>query len=54
MAMTYFAQDGNYGDASNLVIVDTTKWTEEEWASVEEASDSFRFVRAIEAGFAKQ
>lgn len=35
----YFAEDGNYGDATNIVIVDTTEWTEEDWNEVEEAPD---------------
>lgn len=48
MAQTYFATDGNYGDASGLVIVDTSKWTEEHWQVIEETSDSFRPVRAME------
>ena len=39
---TYFAKDGNYGYAGGLVIVDTDKWTDEEWAIVEENSDEDR------------
>ena len=45
---TYFATDGSYGDASGLVIVDTSKWTQEQWQMIEETSDSFRAVRAME------
>lgn len=48
MKLTYFAADGNYGDASGLVIVDTSKWTEEHWQVIEGTSDNFRAVRAIE------
>ena len=48
MSYTYFAKDGNYGDASGLVIVDTSKWTEEQWQMIEETSDGFRATRANE------
>lgn len=50
MSGTYFAKDGSYGDATGLVIVDTSKWTEEQWQMIEETSDSFRSVRAFEEG----
>jgi hypothetical protein len=36
---TYFAKDGNYGDAGGLVVVDTDKWTDDEWAIIEENAD---------------
>ena len=36
---TYFAEDGNYGDASSLAIVETSEWTEEDWARLDEESD---------------
>jgi len=36
---TYFAEDGNYGDASSLAIVDTSDWTEDDWARLDEESD---------------
>lgn len=36
---TYFAEDGNYGDASSLAIVDTSDWTEEDWGRLDEESD---------------
>lgn len=42
MTLHYFAEDGSYGDASNLEVIDTSDWTEEEWEMVEEASDSNR------------
>lgn len=38
-ALTYFAQDGNYGDASQLAIVDTTDFTEDDWETVEGEMD---------------
>jgi len=42
MTLHYFAEDGSYGDASNLEVIDTSEWTEKEWEEVEEASDSTR------------
>ena len=39
---SYFAGDGSYGSAENVVIVDTDKWTAEDWARIEEASDDER------------
>lgn len=48
MSNTYFATDGSYGDANGLVIVDTSAWTQQQWLMVEETSDSFRAIRAME------
>lgn len=35
----YFAEDGNFGSAERLVILDTTYWNEDDWLEIEEASD---------------
>lgn len=35
----YFADDGNYGDANGLVIINTDYFTEDDWTLIEEASD---------------
>lgn len=43
----YFAQDGNYGDATNIVLVDTTNWTEDDWQLVEDTHDSERADLAL-------
>lgn len=40
--LSYFAKDGNYGNADEIVIVETEKWTGEEWAIVDENSDEDR------------
>lgn len=45
--MLYFAKDGSYGDASDLTIINTQHWTEDEIAAVEEASDTMRLYTAI-------
>lgn len=31
---TYFAKDGSYGDASELVIINTTDWTDYNWETI--------------------
>lgn len=38
----YFAQDGNYGDAEEILIVDTDLWNEEDWQEIEDAYDGER------------
>jgi hypothetical protein len=38
----YFATDGNYGDATELIIVDTTNWSESDWQLIEDSHDSER------------
>jgi hypothetical protein len=38
----YFAEDGNYGDASGLLVLETTYWREIDWTILESASDSQR------------
>jgi alpha-L-fucosidase len=48
MALTYFAQDGSYGDASGLIVLDTRAWNAEQWDSVELASDYKRAGTALE------
>ena len=37
MNLTYFSNDGSFGNANNLVVVDTSKWTDEDWTETEEA-----------------
>jgi hypothetical protein len=37
--LTYFATDGSYGDASDLAIVDTSEFTEEDWEAIEAEHD---------------
>lgn len=41
-ASTYFATDGSYGTAHNLEIIDTSEWTDADWAEVEHATDDTR------------
>jgi hypothetical protein len=37
--LNYFAEDGNYGNADGLTIMETTHWNELDWQIVEEASE---------------
>jgi hypothetical protein len=40
MQMAYFAGDGNYGmENGNFVLVNVSKWTEEDWQMIEDAAD---------------
>ena len=45
----YFATDGNYGDATDILIADTSSWTRTEWDAIEEATgnDRVEIARAI-------
>lgn len=46
--IAYFAGDGNYGmEDGNFVLVDVSKWTEEDWERIEEASDYQRPMMAM-------
>lgn len=40
--LAYFAEDGNYGPADKLEVIDTAKWTAGDWQKIENASDSER------------
>jgi hypothetical protein len=43
----YFTTDGTYG-ADIPLVVDTTKWTEDDWREIEDCSDSERLWVALE------
>jgi hypothetical protein len=32
MELSYFAKDGNFGNASGLTIIDTQEWIDSDWA----------------------
>jgi hypothetical protein len=42
VATSYFAIDGNYGNADGIVIVETSDWSEDDWSAVEMAGDADR------------
>ena len=37
--LNYFAEDGSYGNADGLTIMETTHWDDTDWAIIESASD---------------
>jgi hypothetical protein len=47
MKLHYFAKDGNFGSAEELVIVDTTDWSDDEWADIDFAIDANRPMIAL-------
>jgi len=38
----YFAKDGNYGDATDLVLIDASNWENLDFRILDEASDDDR------------
>jgi len=38
----YFAEDGNYGSADGMTIMETTMWDDTDWMIIEECRDEFR------------
>ena len=41
-SLSYFAMDGNYGDAAGITIIDTTGWTSIDFEMFDEVSDGDR------------
>lgn len=48
MTQHYFAKDGSFGSAEDLVIAHTDMLTEEDWQEIEDSHDSTRTVVAVE------
>ena len=44
----YFSVDGSYGDASELVILNTSFWNESDWEELEGVSDWEKPSKALE------
>lgn len=43
MQLAYFAGDGSYGlEKGNFVLVDVSKWTDDDWERIEMADDEAR------------
>lgn len=44
----YFTIDGSYGGAeeSDMVIIDTSHWSKDDWEKIEDCSDMRRFEQA--------
>ena len=42
MTIKYFAADGSYGNAEDIIIVDTADWSDDMWEAVDMSSDARR------------
>jgi hypothetical protein len=42
----YFTEDGTYGLSSDMKVFSTTRWTDEDWQTIENCSDSERLSLA--------
>ena len=38
-AAHYFAEDGTYGEADKLVVIETSDWSEEDWEEIDDTPD---------------
>jgi hypothetical protein len=49
MSLTFFTDDGTFGDATpgRFVVVNTSLWTAEDWHAVDNAPDSDRLWTAV-------
>lgn len=45
-SITYFAKDGNYGDAAGVTIIDTSDWTDSDFEMLDGVSDENRPLAA--------
>lgn len=45
-SITYFAKDGNYGDAAGVTIIDTSDWTDSDFEMLDGVTDEFRPLAA--------
>jgi hypothetical protein len=44
--LAYFATDGSFGDASELEILDVSKWSEADWNEIQDEADEYRIATA--------
>lgn len=42
MPLTYFAKDGNYGQAVGMSFVDTSEWSDSEWKLIKATPDDLK------------
>lgn len=47
MRLAYFADDGSYGSADGMVVVDVGEWDLNDWSDIDEATDSDRVAVAV-------
>jgi len=53
-SLTYFTADGNYGDATDVTVIDTSDWTATDWAHVESERANNRVFIARMISFTKE
>jgi hypothetical protein len=41
-SLSYFAEDGSYGDASGILVMETTHFSELDWQMLQDCSDEQR------------
>lgn len=47
MSNTYFGDDGNYGPAKGIIILDTSNWEPEMWREIIDVEDTERSSLAV-------
>lgn len=40
--LSYFAEDGSYGSADGITVMETTLWSQLDWQMIDEVSDEHR------------
>ncbi len=54
MSRKYFTADGSYGDATDMLVIDTDLFTQEDWDEIDNASDSERSDLAQQIALSKK
>lgn len=47
MSLAYFADDGNYGDATGMVVLPVDSFDSHDWEQIDRASDDERVETAL-------
>ena len=53
-SLTYFTSDGNYGDAKDVTVIDTSDWNETDWAHIKSERSNNRVFVARMISFTKE
>ena len=46
--VTYFTDEGGFGDAKGLIRIDTTNWTAQDWLRIIQAEELTRKITAMQ------
>lgn len=52
--LTYFTADGNYGDAKDITIIDTSSWSQTDWDHIKAEGVANRVFIARMISFTKE